>query len=87
MLNKKRLGKKIKFSFASYVVEKGSICDLNELANILSNCGEIPKNINDTKAMELSLLAQGYLRLLKNQSGIIRTVKELYANSRWVEAH
>ncbi len=62
-------GKKIKNSFATYVdlTTLNNECDLIEVSNILLNWGNIPKTLGDVRAFEISLLAQAYLRLLKER--------------------
>lgn len=54
--------KKKPYSFASYIQPDGSVvCDVEELASELAiSFGNVPKSINDTKAMEIVLLARAY---------------------------
>ncbi len=64
MKNKKEIKKR--GSWASYRDEKdGTLfrCDTDELAIKLLNWGEIPKTLGNTKAFEISILAESYLRL------------------------
>lgn len=57
---------KVRGSFATYVQRSGiRICELDELAKQLMNWGATPRSIGDVKAMELALLAEDYLRLVK----------------------
>lgn len=63
--------KKIKASFASeYNEQTGeTTVDINKLARVLSKWGEIPKTLNDTRAMEISILARRYLKMTKMLAG------------------
>ena len=61
-MEKKQKNKKIKHSFASYRAGDRNYCDLNKLAKTLVNWGDnIPSKINDTKAVELALLAEAFI--------------------------
>lgn len=66
---------KLPHSLATYSQNDEWITDLEELATILSNWGNIPKSINDKKAMEISLLAQRFLELNSLQKLRNRTVR------------
>jgi len=56
---------KIKHSFASYRRGKEIHTNPKNIARALLNWGEIPKSLNDLRAAEIALLAQDYLRLVK----------------------
>lgn len=53
--------KKLKHSFATKEENGKNICDVSEVAKILLNWGDIPLKLNNTRAMELSILAQTFL--------------------------
>lgn len=57
--------KPLKHSFASSVDQNGAIeIDCEKVAKVLAkNWGDIPKRINDTRAIEIHCLAKGYLAL------------------------
>lgn len=57
--------KPIKHSFASIKLENGTMeFSAYDVAKVLSkNWGDIPKRINDTRAIEIHCLAKGYLAL------------------------
>ncbi len=58
--------KKKRGSWASYQDSKDKTlyrCDVDELAQKLSVWGSIPQTIGNTKACEISILAESYLRL------------------------
>jgi hypothetical protein len=60
--------RKIKASFASEYnpMTMEWTTDVDEIAKALSKSyGDIPKYINDTRAMEIHLLAKAYLKLRK----------------------
>lgn len=59
--------KKVAHSLASYQDKDGPTCDLMELAQILSNVGQVPERINFTKACEIKLLATYALIRLKRE--------------------
>ena len=55
-------------SFASYRDKKDEtlfFVNINELANILLDWGDIPLTLNNTRAFELRLLAEAYLELVE----------------------
>ena len=60
--------KKIKHSFGTIYnqMTMESFVEVEDVAEVLSkNWGDIPKYLNDTRAMEIHLLACAYLSLLK----------------------
>jgi hypothetical protein len=60
--------KKIKHSFGTIYNEMTgeTFIEVEDVAEILAkNWGDIPKYINDTRAMELHLLGKAYLSLIK----------------------
>ena len=61
---------KIKHSFASYKEGPDSFTSLPGVARALLKWGNIPRHLNDTRAFELALLAQDYLRLIKTKEGV-----------------
>lgn len=57
---------KIKHSFAAERDEEGVYIDVAKVAKILAkNWGDIPKTLNDTRALEIHCLARAYLKLRK----------------------
>jgi hypothetical protein len=69
MSEKRKKAAKIEHSFATYKTEFGNECKIWKVAEALLDWGEIPKTLNDTRAMELSILAKDYLRLSKTRDG------------------
>ena len=66
--NKKAIG-----SWASYQDEKDKSlwrCDVDELAKTIfkNGWGNIPKTLNDKKAMEICILAEAYLKLANKKA-------------------
>ena len=59
-------------SFATYRDKKDKnlfFCNLNELADKLLDWGNTPTNINNTRAFELRLLAEDYIKIRKELYG------------------
>jgi len=74
-MKKRKLKKKVErltHSFATKLTwandeEADAITDIKSVAKSLLNWGEIPKNLNDIRAKEISLLAHEYLKLSRKK--------------------
>lgn len=54
--------KKVCGTTASYGTKEGAVCDVDKLAEEYSNYWNVPKYIDDARAMEIQILARAYRR-------------------------
>jgi hypothetical protein len=67
---------KVRGSTASYKTDNGIKCNLTELAEIYSNYGNVPKNVGDLRAGEISHLAKMYLHEVKCRKILERQIEQ-----------
>lgn len=76
--------RKIKHSFCSYFepMTNETFVELDELAELLAKgWGDLPKSINNTRAMELHLLGKAFINLQKRMSSFENNVAKIYLDT------
>lgn len=73
MENRMKQNKKARGSWASYQDEKDKSlwkCDVDELAKTIfkNGWGDMPKTLNNKKAMEICILAEAYIKLANKKA-------------------
>lgn len=72
--------KKVRHSTATYRTPKRAnpVCDLEELANIYSNVGQVPERIAWVRAQEIALLAQAFAILWRQEKKRRKQAKGIF---------